>query len=417
MFNQLYEYLNNNYLLTESQSGFRPMFSTETALLEVTNEWLWNIDNKHLNGVIFLDLKKAFDTMDHAILLEKLKLYGVDCLSLKWFRSFLSDRKQQTFIDGAQSDFCNVICGIPQGSILGPLLFTIYINDLPSCNLFSKPRMYADDTTLTSSSEDSYVLEHKMNCDMNLIQSWLTANKLTLNVKKTKYMLIGSKFKLSQIHNDFTVKVHNTPLDRVNKHKYLGVHIDEFLNWRPHINATSKKISAGLAILKSVSTTIPFDTRMNMYYALVMPYFNDCSTVWGNISKGLSDKFQKLQNRAARILTFSNYETRSNVLLDELGWERLENIRHKQLAMIMYKIHNNLSPSYLRQIFTNTSNVHAHNLRNSEINCYVPKPRTECAKGSLHYRGSVMWNKIPSEIRHMPSLKVFKTSLNGKDYF
>ena len=116
VFNQLYEFLNNNYLLTESQSGFRPMFSTETALLEVTNEWLWNIDNKHLNGVIFLDLKKAFD---HAILLEKLKLYGVDCLSLKWFRTYLSHRKQQTFIDGAKSDFCNLICGIPQGSILG----------------------------------------------------------------------------------------------------------------------------------------------------------------------------------------------------------------------------------------------------------------------------------------------------------
>ena len=118
-------------------------------------------------------------------------------------------------------------------------------------------------------------------------------------------MLIGSKFKLSQIHNDFTVKVYDTPLDRVTKHKTLGVHIDESLNWRPHINATSKKISAGLAIVKRVSTTIPFDTRMNMYNALVVPYFNYCSTVWGNIGKGLSDKIQKLQNRAARILTFS----------------------------------------------------------------------------------------------------------------
>ena len=150
-----------------------------------------------------------------------------------------------------------------------------------------------------------------------------------------------------------------------------------------------------------------------MYNALVTPYFNYCSTVRGNISKGLSDKFQKLQNRAARILTFSSYETRSRFLLDELGWERLENIRHKQLAMMMYKIYNNLSPSYLRQIFTNTSNVHAHNLRNSEINCYVPRPRTEYAKGSLHYRGSV----LKSEIRQIPSLKVFKTSLKGKDYF
>ena len=118
-----------------------------------------------------------------------------------------------------------------------------------------------------------------------------------------------------------------------------------------------------------------FDTRMNMYNALVMPYFNYCSTVWGNVGKRLSDKIQKRQNRAARILL----ETRSSVLLDELGWERLEVI--KQLAMIMYKIHNNLSPSYLRQIFTNTSNVHAHNLRNSEINCYVPRQRTEYAKG------------------------------------
>ena len=212
------------------------------------------------------------------------------------------------------------------------------------------------------------ILEHKMNYYMNLIQSWFTANKLTLNIKKTKYMLIGSKFKLSQVHDDFTVKVHNTPLDRVAKHKVLGVHIDESLNWRPHINATSKKMSAGLAILKRVSSTIPFDTRMNMYNALVVPYFNYCSTVWDNIDKGLSDKIQRLQNRAARILTFSSYETRSSILLDELSWESLENKRLEQLAVIMYKIHNNLSPLYLRQIFTNTSTVHAHNLRNPEIN-------------------------------------------------
>ena len=375
-----------------------------------------NVDDSLLNGVIFLDLKKAFDTMDHAILLGKLKLYGVSSQSLNWFQSYLSDRKQQTFIDGVQSDCRNITCGIPQGSILGPLLFTIYINDLPSCNLFSKPRMYADDTTLTTSAEDPCVLEHKMNYDMNLIQSWLSANKLTLNVKKTKYMLIGSQFKLSQINSDFTVKVNNTPLERVIKHKSLGVQTDESLNWRPHIHTISKKISAGIAILRRVSHFIPFDTRVNMYNALVMPYFNYCGAVWGNINKGLADKLQKLQNRAARILTFSNYDVRSSVLLDELGWEKLEYARLKQLAVTMYKIHNNLSPSYLRRIFSNTSNVHSHNLRNSELNYYVPRPKTESAKRSLHYRGSVLWNKIPSEIRKLPSLNVFKTSIHGKDF-
>ena len=117
-----------------------------------------------------------------------------------------------------------------------------------------------------------------------------------------------------------------------------------------------------------------------------------------------------MQNKAPRILTLSNYEVRSSVLLDELGWERLEYARLKQLAVTMHKIHNNVSPSYLMRIFTNTSNVHSHNLRNSELNYYVPRPRTESAKGSLHYRGSVLWNKIPSEIRKLPSLNVFNTS-------
>ena len=226
--------------------------------------------------------------------------------------------------------------------------------------------MYADDTTPTTSAEDPCVLEHKMNYDMNLIQSWLSSNKLTLHVKKTKYMLIGSQFKLSQISSDFTVKVNNTSLERVIEHKSLGVQIDESLNWRQHIHTISKKISASIAILRWASHFIPFDTRVNMYNALVMPYFNYCGAVWGKINKGLADKLEKLQDMAARILTFSNYDIRSSVLLDELGWKRLEYVRLKQLAVTMYKIHNNLSPSYLRQIFTNTSNVHSYHLRNSE---------------------------------------------------
>ena len=140
--NQLYEYLNNN-LLTESQSGFRPTFSTETALLQASNEWLWNIDNSLLNGVIFLDLKKLLIPRIMVSFWESLNSidYGVSSQSLNWFQSYLSDQKQQKFIDGVQSDFCNITCGIPQGSILGPLLFTIYIYDFPSCNLFSKPRI------------------------------------------------------------------------------------------------------------------------------------------------------------------------------------------------------------------------------------------------------------------------------------
>ena len=174
------------------------------------NEWLWNIDNNLINGVIFLDFKKAFDTMNHVM--EKLWLYGASSHSLNWFGSYLTERKQQTFIGGTFCDFCDVTCGIAQESILGPPLLTVYIDDLPACNLFSKPRMYADDTTLTLSAEDPLVLDQRKNHGRNQFQ-WLCAKKLTLNVKKTKFMVFGSHYKLSYIDNNFSVKVENTPID------------------------------------------------------------------------------------------------------------------------------------------------------------------------------------------------------------
>ena len=171
VFNQFYGYLNENNLLTESQSGFRPRFSTETTLLEETNEWIKNIDKSLLNGVIFLDLKKAFDTMDHSILLQKLEFYGVRSQTLAWFKSYLIGRKQKTLVGGELSDICTLTFGILQGSILGLLLFILYINDLPSCGVFSKPRMYADDTTVTSAAKDPDALQVKMNSDLDKIQT------------------------------------------------------------------------------------------------------------------------------------------------------------------------------------------------------------------------------------------------------
>ena len=171
------------------------------------------------------------------------------------------------------------------------------------------------------------------------------------------------------------------------------------MNWRPHINTISKKISTGIAILKRVSHFIPFHTRVNMYNALVMPYFNYCSAGWGNINKGLADKLQKMQNRAARILTFSNYEARSSVLLNELGWKRLEYVRLKQLAVTMYKNRNNLSPSYLRRMFTNTSNVYSHNFRNSEFFIIMsPDPELSLQKGAYNTEHLFCATRFPQRL-------------------
>ena len=203
--------------------------------------------------------------MDHSILLQKLEFYGVRSQTLARFKSYLTGRKQKTLVGGELSDFCTLTCGIPLGSILGPLLFILYINDLPSCGVFSKPRMHADDTTLTSAAEDPDTLQVKMNSDLDKIQTWLKVNKLTLNVKKTKYMLIGSRPILDLVSNNFAVKVDNIPRERVTVYKSLGVSVDEDLKWKAHIEEISKKISAGLSVLKRLSPTIPFETRQIMY--------------------------------------------------------------------------------------------------------------------------------------------------------
>ena len=239
--------------------------------------------------------------MDHQILFHKLKLYGVCQSGLVWFTSYLKERKQKTFVNGVLSDNCTIKCGIPQGSILGPLLFLVYINDLPSCDLSSKVRMYADDTSLTIASDNVHILEQRMNHDICEIHTWLQANKLSLNVVKTKYMIIASQHKIRYLKHQFQIEVNHQPLKREKGIKYLGIEIDESFTWKDYINRISKKISGGIGGLKRVRHLVPFEI-VTMYNSLVLPYFDYCSAVWGNCRKGLSDKLQKLQNRAARVV-------------------------------------------------------------------------------------------------------------------
>ena len=222
----------NNELLSEYQSGFRPTYSTVTALLETTNNWCVNIDKGLLNGVIFIDLKKAFDTIDHAILLRKLEHYGVDDGALLWFRSYLTDRKQKCYVNGNLSSPLTINCGVPQGSILGPLLFLIYINDLPNCLNLGSPRMYADDTNISFKSKNLVELQDCMNTELKSLNTWLEVNKLSLNMAKTEFMVIGSRRRLATHGNlDLDVFVDNKRIKRVSSSESLGLTIDENLNW------------------------------------------------------------------------------------------------------------------------------------------------------------------------------------------
>ena len=201
-FDQTYNFLNDNNLLSKEQSGLRHLHSTLTAMLDATDQWYTNMDNGQINAILFVDLKKAFD-----ILLGKLNRYGFSNQTVELFRNYLSGRTQITVINNVSSGSCEITCGVPQGSILGPLLFLLYINDLPKFQLVSNGRLFADDTNLTYADSDLNKITFVLNDDLKILQNWLDMNKLSLNVMKTKYMFVASRQRLSNIPEQLDISI------------------------------------------------------------------------------------------------------------------------------------------------------------------------------------------------------------------
>ncbi|CAB3999982.1 RNA-directed DNA polymerase from transposon X-element, partial [Paramuricea clavata] len=400
IYDQIYAFLTDNNLLCNSQSGFRCLHSTVTALLESTNNWAYNIDQGRVNAVVFLDLKKAFDTVNHGILLSKLNAYGLGGAVGNWFKSYLSDRSQKCYVNGHLSNN-------------RPLLFLLYINDLPNCLEHSQARMYADDTNLTFASNNIDDINYHLNHDLANVNKWLIANKLTLNQSKTEFMLIGSRQRIATFRSVPCLEIDGVPIDKVLQAKSLGVYLDENLSWNIQINELTKKIASGIGALKRVRSFVPVATLQLIFNSLVQPYFNYCCTVWDNCNKTLAEKLQKLQNRAARVLTFSSYDTNADGLIEKLGWKKLASQRQFQKAVMVYKSLNGLAPDYMHSMFVNRDSVNPYSLRNTENKLAVPKPRTNYLKNSFSYSGAVLWNSLPIGLRQANNLINFRSGLHG----
>ena len=221
----------------------------------------------------FLDLKKAFDTVDHDVRLGKLSLYGIQESAHDWFDSYLNNRTQKCVVNGSLSKVCSLGCGVPQGTILGPLLFLIYINDLPNCLSFCQPRMYADDTHITYASADLHSMQSSLNRDLSNIHKWLLCNKLTLNSTKTEFMLIGSRQKLSTLSESLELSIDNIAIKQVSTTKSLGILIDNNMAWHSHIDKLSKKIASGIGAIKRIRPFVLPEILHYMYNVLAQPHF------------------------------------------------------------------------------------------------------------------------------------------------
>ena len=273
--------------------------------------------------------------------------------------------------------------------------------------------MYADDTQITATAETISELQALLDRDVENLNVWLRANKLSPNTTKTEFLIIASKYRQKQLLGDPKLKITHDVIKRVTKAKLLGVIIDDKLSWDDHIHdIIIPKVLKGLRILRELRPLISTKHLVSIYYSVVLPHFDYCSAVWGNCGNVLKYKLQTLQNRAARIITRSGFEVRSSDILDKLGWCNLETRRKHQKAVLMYKIYKGFAPTYLRELFTPVVDTHDHNLRNCELNWKIPRPNTEYLKRSLSYDGAQLWNNLPSEIKNLQTVNSFTCRIN-----
>lgn len=291
MKNQLVQYLEYNNILIPQQSGFRQKHSCETALNMVIAEWKEELNKKHSIIAVFIDLKRAFETIDQKILLEKLEGIGIRDVELDWFRNFLTNRKQRTIIGSTLSEEVDVKIGLPQGSVLAPILFNIYINDINSVLKFSSIKLFADDALISINGNNENDIREKLQSDLNSLYIWLCANKLKINIDKTKYMVITRK-NLAGLE---PLKINNLEIENVKTIKYLGIQIDCKLKFDVHIDYAISKLATKLWFIQRTCKNLSKYYKIKVYRSIVEPYFIYCSTIFFIMKDSQIEKLQKFR--------------------------------------------------------------------------------------------------------------------------
>lgn len=401
---QLENYMEINNLLSKYQSGFRKKYSCETTVNYVINKWKY-IDTKNKIMAVFLDLKRAFETIDRELLIQKLYMYGIRENELQWFKSYLTNRKQITKVNGVKSDETDNEFGVPQGSILGALLFIIYINDMPNILEKCEIVMYADDTLIYAKGDTEEQCTDKLTHDMNNINNWLKMNKLKLNESKTKIMEIN-------MNCNVIFKINNETIEKVKQIKYLGFVIDKELKFKQHVEYICKKIGKKIGFFKRVRNKISVTTAINMYNTIIKPHFEFGSTIlYTCCTTTQLERLQKLQNKAMRAILKCNRYTPIQTMLDTLKWLNIQQRLALNTLNFVQKMKMGNAPDYLIGQLNYVGEMQPYNLRNAE-DFRLQRVTTTAMQRSLFFKGLKLYNMLPNYIKTERNINIFKRNIS-----
>lgn len=406
----LLQYVNERNLLYDLQSGFRPKHSCHTALTRLVDTWLISINEAGapITGAVFLDFSKAFDLVDHNILLEKLKLYLRNDKTIAFFKSYLSHRTQRVYLQGTYSSRGIITHGVPQGSILGPILFCLFINDLP-LQIRDKGvmcEMFADDATIHTPDTNVNVISTRLQQGLHDISQWCTTNSMVLNPSKTECMAIATRQKHQNGPLSLNLSINGNAVTQVDDHRLLGLNVDCKLEWKTHVENVCKKVSQNLFMLAKLKPLTDPATRKIFFNAHVKSHLDYVSTVWDGSSENVLKGLNSLYRRGAKLI-LTNPDISTDNKLKELDLLPLNNHFLFNKGVFMYKLLRQPGPSYLKSLFT------ANTVKRCRVSraLSAPYPRLDIFKTSLSYSGAQLWNSLPPPVRDVGSLSSFKTRL------
>ena len=399
MKSRLCRFLEKYSIINSNQFGFQSGKNTSDAILNHLKYTYDSLDDRMHTISVFIDYRKAFDTINHKILLDKLFHYGIRGIPLAWFQDYLTNRTQQTKIGKISSTKRPLNIGVPQGSVLGPILFILYINDLPKLSNNLHVTLFADDTTISLSDLNYSDLMRRMNLELRKLKDWTISNRLSLNVKKTSAMIVTCR-KIPDINDD--LHIGDERVQFCKSTKFLGLTIDNKLNFRDHIDQTCSKISRSIGIIHRLSSLAPPSALRMLYFTLVYPYLIYANVAWGGTFTTNLTPLVTLNKKVVRILCGESHRSHTNPLFKKTNILKIQCLHKFLLAQYIYKHPHIVSLA-----------SHSHNTRQRLFAVPVSSHRLDITRRSPHFNGLMLWNSLPQLVRSSPSLSIFKSRLKS----